>query len=554
MAAILFLLRLVALAVAAGATTSSGGLDRITLQHRRDGPLSFVDSAGRERLFHGTNVVVKGPPWYPDFNTFSPDISMAAEDFQWMQKLGLNVIRLGVIWAGLEPVRGEYNETYLDQLEHVVDLAASYGVYTLFDMHQDGLSEHFCGEGLPSWAVRRCQDSLLSKPFPAPFDTFNSSSDFYVEDRLGGAPTVPTRQACETHKLGPGWHEITEEASQAYQALWTNYAGVGDAWAAMWAKVAKRFQNRTEILGFELINEPFAGDLYHDPQIMVPYPDPHNADAKNLQPAYDRVNAAVRKVDPDVLLFFAGVTWGDLGAGFTAAPGGDEYASRSVLAYHYYEPPQKSVTLQFDAETNRAQKLGTGAFLTETGFDGRDTNPVFQRPGGVADGADAALQSWAAYEWKSFCREQSPANDKSQLGDWGACKTGFAHAWPDNGPVAGFQSGYARTYARAVAGKIVSMFFNVSSSQFKLQYEVSDIDLQAAAATEIFLWPSRYPGGANVTAAASVGTVKVDYDGTGSSVRVYPGEGIKEGARVTVSISTKVDRLPSLKTEAAIVV
>ena len=29
---------------------------------------------------------------------------------------------------------------------------------------------------------------------------------------------------------------------------------------------------------------------------MVPWPDPLNADAKNLQPLYDRVNAAVRKV------------------------------------------------------------------------------------------------------------------------------------------------------------------------------------------------------------------------------------------------------------------
>ena len=29
---------------------------------------------------------------------------------------------------------------------------------------------------------------------------------------------------------------------------------------------------------------------------MVPWPNPLNADAKNLQPLYDRVNAAVRKV------------------------------------------------------------------------------------------------------------------------------------------------------------------------------------------------------------------------------------------------------------------
>ena len=38
-------------------------------------------------------------------------------------------------------------------------------------------------------------------------------------------------------------------------------------------------------------------------------------DRINLQPAYDRVNTAVREVDDEVLIFFAGVTWGDTGAG-----------------------------------------------------------------------------------------------------------------------------------------------------------------------------------------------------------------------------------------------
>lgn len=28
-----------------------------------------------------------------------------------------------------------------------------YGIYTLLDMHQDILSEKFCGEGIPDWAV-----------------------------------------------------------------------------------------------------------------------------------------------------------------------------------------------------------------------------------------------------------------------------------------------------------------------------------------------------------------------------------------------------------------
>lgn len=171
------------------------GLLPITLLQRQGGDRVFIDSAGRERIFHGTNAVVKGPPWHPDPYTFSADISMAKEDFEWMQRLGLNVVRLGVLWSGVEPTRGHYNETYLDQLDMIVTLAAAHGVYTLLDWHQDGISEHFCGEGAPSWAIRRAEQPQLRYPFPfAP--AFNDSSLFYVEEKMGGAPTLPTRSAC----------------------------------------------------------------------------------------------------------------------------------------------------------------------------------------------------------------------------------------------------------------------------------------------------------------------------------------------------------------------
>lgn len=66
-------------------------------------------------------------------------------------------------------------------------------------------------------------------------------------------------------------------------------------------------------MGIELLNEPFAGDFYHDPLIMVPTSG-IDADAVNLGPAYDVIAESVRNSsNPDVLIFFAGVTWDDLG-------------------------------------------------------------------------------------------------------------------------------------------------------------------------------------------------------------------------------------------------
>lgn len=54
----------------------------------------FVDSLGRERFFHGTNVVVKQPPYHP--KTTGTDIDAFSEaDMKLLQSLGLNAVRLG---------------------------------------------------------------------------------------------------------------------------------------------------------------------------------------------------------------------------------------------------------------------------------------------------------------------------------------------------------------------------------------------------------------------------------------------------------------------------
>lgn len=101
---------------------------------------TFRDSAGRERIFHGVNAVVKGEPWVPFSGKFDKEISLGADDLAFLQNLGVNVIRLGIMWAGVEPMRGTYNEGYLMAVQRMTKEAAKYGIYTLLDMHQDVVS------------------------------------------------------------------------------------------------------------------------------------------------------------------------------------------------------------------------------------------------------------------------------------------------------------------------------------------------------------------------------------------------------------------------------
>ena len=73
----------------------SGKSHRISLKQRASGERTFVDADGREVFFHGVNAIVKGPPWIPSTDVWDGETSLTDKDFDDLQSLGLNVIRLG---------------------------------------------------------------------------------------------------------------------------------------------------------------------------------------------------------------------------------------------------------------------------------------------------------------------------------------------------------------------------------------------------------------------------------------------------------------------------
>lgn len=157
---------------------------RLAADAKSGGPRRFVDADGRERIFHGVNAVVKGPPWRPATDSYDYRTSLVDEDFELLASAGVTVIRLGVMWAGVEPTRGVYDAAYVDAMVALARRAADYGIYTLLDMHQDVMSEKFCGEGLPAWAVQP-RDAL---PFPQPV-----SLSPYPDDPTTGSAQAPAR-------------------------------------------------------------------------------------------------------------------------------------------------------------------------------------------------------------------------------------------------------------------------------------------------------------------------------------------------------------------------
>ena len=55
----------------------------------------LVDSVGRERFFHGTNVVFKHAPFHPETEGYGEN-TFSEIDMKILQRLGLNTIRLGM--------------------------------------------------------------------------------------------------------------------------------------------------------------------------------------------------------------------------------------------------------------------------------------------------------------------------------------------------------------------------------------------------------------------------------------------------------------------------
>jgi len=184
----------------------------------------FVDSYGRQVIFNGINLVNKDPAAdYIDTHS--------EQTFDLFRKWGFNCVRLGVIWAGVEPEPGKYDEKYLDTVQKEVDWAARNGLYVILDMHQDLYGVHFVGkggDGAPEWAT-------LADNLPDSGGEVWSDSYFF-----------------------------SLAVQKAFDNFWANApcadgVGVQDHYARMWQHVAKRFATNKAVIGFDIMNEPFYG-------------------------------------------------------------------------------------------------------------------------------------------------------------------------------------------------------------------------------------------------------------------------------------------------------
>jgi endoglycosylceramidase len=302
--------------LAAAALTASGAAARPGDGFARcDGHWIF-DGEGRALVLRGVNVAAtaKSPPFLP---------WQSRDDIVTLRELGFNCVRYLIVWEAVEPEPGVYDDAYLDQVAERLAWCREAGLKVILDMHQDLYSIKYGGDGAPEWA---CLDDGIPAQSPP----------------------------------GGSWFLVyfTPAVMRAFDNFWANTAGPGgvgiqDRFIAMWQHVAAYFHDDTNIVGYDILNEPWYGQYgagiipalaeatsaVLGPEVGAQLIDilfhPENASAAVqamveglvaqdalfsvldaasggaqefeetlLQPFYDRTIAAIRAVDPHHICFY----------------------------------------------------------------------------------------------------------------------------------------------------------------------------------------------------------------------------------------------------------
>jgi endoglycosylceramidase len=425
------------------------------------------DRAGRVVLLHGVDAVYKLPPFelYPDpgksWNFSEGDAARIAD-------LGFNVVRLGILWQGLEPGQGGSNQpkvctsghpdrlremnrslamAYLARVARTVDMLGRHHIYTILDMHQDVYNQAFDGEGAPSWAV--CTDGIPPVPIPGRW------SRNYDNPALD----IAVNHFWENNVIG-------------------NLQGQFDQ---VWGLVAHYFEHNPWIAGYDPYNEPFsvatkksrrhafavALDCFYTGRL---HPAKIDSDRVKVScPPDDPLRGVVPTIeaaDPHHLVFVEPDIYSDRGRPDLL---GSMPFPRLVLNFHAYCPDRSPLTgdplnvnlcaeqdlttlLRHESQrpmlATAKQPGGPAWFLSE--FGATQNRVLLTRITGYAD----LLQlGWAYWAWKRY---------DDPTGSQGEALVSASGGLGPGAPV------LSRTYAEAIAGTPVSTSFDPRSGAFSL--------------------------------------------------------------------------------------
>jgi endoglycosylceramidase len=335
-----------------------------------------------------------------------PARRFTAADAHTLAHLGFNIVRLGVIWEGLEPGPADVQPNdprycaphhgrrfpslgsadpydaatvrdYLRRTGRIVDLLARANIRVIIDMHQDVWGSAFqyplgftpwSGEGAPSWAT--CTNGLS---FAAPVG-------------WGSGYDVPAVQVAIHH-------------------FWANdvRADLQRQFARVWTAVAQHFAGSPDVLGYEVMNEPndFLVSSF-DPELQCDYGgwrhEPRSCRASHAGALPDGLIGTIQAADPTHAVFYEPSGSTDFGAPETLGITEPLRFKDLELAFHVYGdvPPQLQQTAQERFHTRTLQPGGPPAIMDE--FGANNDSPATAATVSLADAGNLSWAYWAALQ------------------------------------------------------------------------------------------------------------------------------------------------------------
>lgn len=321
----------------------------------------FMDQYGRYVLLRGVNIdsqSKKAPFYLPvkinSMTDFDAELKRISPCLKGLQDLGFNVVRLVVIWKGMEPLPdGGLSKGYVQALSRFIDALYRYDVFVIVEFHQDIASDWYGGEGFPDWAL------AVDKKHPLPRTPPGPSSHWFLRYEPVWWPVYMW--------VDPHWPwdpPLNDLVRNTERSFWSNRCDnvlwnlkdfptqsalihtVGNS-AALW-------KTNPAVIGYDLFNEP--NDVGFDRTIF---------EENYLTPFYTRALREIREVASDTNSFvfvgprtdwdFFPVTASEGGLSFVQNgteihsylgendpesflhPGRTNNAERAVFAFHFYD-------------------------------------------------------------------------------------------------------------------------------------------------------------------------------------------------------------------------
>jgi endoglycosylceramidase len=440
-----------------------------------------------------------------------PGRRFTAADARTLSLLGFSVVRLGIVWEGLEPgpagvgpndprycaahtagtrfpalgaadpYRANVVRAYLASTDRIVDLLAAAGIRVIIDMHQDAYGSAFSyrsgpspwnGEGAPEWATCTNGQRFAGVPYWG---------------QAYGDPVVDT----------------------AIRHFWRNdvRGDLQGQFARVWQAVARHYRGDPEVLGYEVFNEPtdfFSTDFNAQLQCAYAGParSPRSCAGSHVQALRTGLIGAIEAADPGHLVFYEPMITGTHGGSERIGISEPLRFPRLVLAFHVYGTPPPGVygcprriclkseraairaVARERARTRTDQPGGPAMIMDEFGG-----GPSIDDIGQVADLARGSSLSWSYWSGLQL-------HDPTGAPGEGLLNQTTRQPWPAKAKVLCFP------YPLATAGTPGAQSWDATTRRFHFSFTV---DPHVHAPTEIIVPPYVYPDGYRVMTRGALG-------------------------------------------------